>query len=369
MTLSFARTLTFSLLTPFAVAQTSGPYDAASFESSRVQVGPLAGIGFLDGQDGWILFDSALGMPNLAAAFVQTSHVRSGQQAVTWDAAQMGSGTFGELRRNALFSLTSGVIEMEFDFYLAQSSNPSTSWGFYTQPYPHPQTAQYRWEILASGEIHHCTTPQRLWLGTGHFVTRDAWHHARSVVDIFGNKTALYLDGVLVAQGQPCGVSFQAPDHGFSQFVLGGAGNDRLHIDNFSVRERTAANGLSVDLRGLPSGQRHTMTFRLFGDAALAGHHYALLGSMTGTSPGISFGGQILPLVPDPFFGMVASALGSTVLPGFLGTLSGDATATATFDTLVPLPAAMIGTNLHFAWLAFHPTVGVSEPVTVQITL
>ncbi|MBP8301575.1 MAG: hypothetical protein KA020_14500, partial [Planctomycetes bacterium] len=61
--------------------------------------------------------------------------------------------------------------------------------------------------------------------------------------------------------------------------------------------------------------------------------------------------------------------LGSPALPGFLGTLPPDGDAFARFDTQVPLPASLVGTTVTFAWFTYYPTVAVSEPVQVPITL
>ncbi|MCR9243867.1 MAG: hypothetical protein NXI31_02465 [bacterium] len=368
-TLALPAALLFS--SPAAWAQTNGPFSAESFEAPRYALGAMPGMSMWSGQDGWILFDSIrAGNPNFAAASVQTGRVRTGEQAVVWDAGQMAPGSFGELRRNALFNLTTGVIEVEFDFYLTSSSQHSASWGFYTQPAPHPQSAQFLWDIQADNEVCYLTTSNRVWTPSGHYVTRDAWHHARTVVDIFGNTTALYLDGALIATGVPTGVYANLAAHGFTQFTIANAGNDAMYIDNFLVRERVADHGLSVDLENLRAGQRSVMTFRLAGDQTLANHNYLLLGSMNGTTPGIPLGGTsvTLPLVPDAFLGITANAAISGQLPGFLGTLSANGTATATFDTQVRLPASMIGITVNFAWFTYYPTIAASEPVMVTVT-
>ena len=52
----------FALLLAGAGAAQSnsvGPYDAESFEAPRLQPGTLPGTGYADGQDGWMLLDSA----------------------------------------------------------------------------------------------------------------------------------------------------------------------------------------------------------------------------------------------------------------------------------------------------------------------
>jgi hypothetical protein len=358
------------LLATVAVAQSTvtGPYDAESFEAPRFAPGAVPGQTWTDGQDGWLLIDSLTYPAPVAAVHVQTQVVRSGAQAMRWNAAQMTPGCDGELRRNAMFSLSTGAIEAEFDFLLASGNQPSTAWGFYTQPTPHPQTAQIWWEIRQTGEIWYCSTSNRQWLGTGVVVARDTWHHTRTVVDVLANQTRLYLDGALVFQGQPTGVWANLPDHGFSQFWCNGAGDDALCVDNFTVRERVRPLGLSRDLPRLHGGVRSSVELRLGGHGGIGNHAYAVLGSLGGSTPGITLApGVTLPLQPDWFLGVLAGGLGQTWLPGFLGTLNADGTATATFDTQAPVPAALVGANVTFAWFTYHPTIAASEPVQLPI--
>lgn len=366
--LSGSLPLSVLLLLPFGAVSAqsqNGPFSAGSFEAPRYVPGALPGISMTSGQDGWMLFDSVQGIPNLAAAQIQSTVVRSGEQAVRWDASQMAPGATGELRRNALFNLSTGVIEVEFDFYLTSSSQPSTAWGFYTQPAPHPWSSQLLWDIQSDGEVHFMSTSNRVWSPTGYFVTRDTWHHTRTVVDIIGDATALYIDGQLVATGQPTATLTNLPAHGFTQLTLHGAGDDSLFFDNFTVRERTAPNSLSVDLEELRINRRETLTLRLYGEGA--GDAYALLGSISGTTPGIPLGGVTLPLNSDWFLGALAGGLGTAALPGFLGTLSADGTANASFDTQVPVPAVLLGQTVNFAWFTYYPTVAASEPAAVRI--
>ncbi len=366
--------LSLSLL-PFAVVTLAaftpaqyGHYDSDSFEVHRYATGNLAGPSMGSGQDGWMLFDSLAYPGNLAAARVQTQHVRSGLQAVTFDAALLTPGAFGELRRNALFSLTTGVIEAEWDFLITTSTNPSGAWEFYTQPAPHPQTCQMRWWIAANGRVELLDTPAHVLVQTNHYVGKDVWHHARSVVDIFGNRTEVHIDGVLVASGTPIGVFANLPDHGFSQFNCWNAGNDRMHIDNFRVRERTAEHGLKVDPKRLPINRRTELTFRLAGGVAAQNRAYALCGSMAGTTPGTPIGGVTLPLVVDGFFWLVVGALGTPSLPGFLGTTNADGHAEAVFDTMIAVPPQLLGLHLDFAYLTMNPIDEVSEPVRVTVS-
>lgn len=344
-----------------SVAQSS----TESFEPHRYQLGNLPGQDLWSGQDGWLLIESAY-PANLAAATVQTGVVRSGTQAVCFDASQLSPGTFAELRRNDLFSLTTGVLEIELDFLITSSPNPS-EWEIYSQPYPNPQTCYLRWWIAADGRIEYFDTPARTLVQTNTYVQKDVWHHARTVVDIFGNRTEIHLDGVLVATGTPIGVMFNGPDHGFTQIDAWNSGDDQFYFDNFTVRERVAEHGLTVDLPRMPIQQRSVLDLRLAGGAALANRPYAVVGSLSGTAPGTVLGSVVLPLNFDGFSGLIVSQLGSAALPGFLGTLNGDGNAYATFDTQIPVPAGLLGLELDFAYVTLNPTDAASEPARTVV--
>lgn len=358
------------LAASLAIAQstTTGPYDSESFEGHRYNPGALAGTTFGNGQDGWMLFDSLAYPPNLGAATVQTGIVRTGLQAIRFDAAALTPGCFGELRRNAMFALTTGVIECEFDFLLTSSGTASQGWEFYTQPYPNPQSAQLRWSIAANGRVDFLSTPNRVVVTTNHFVTRDVWHHARTVVDIFGNRTEIHLDDVLVGVGTPIGVFYNAPDHGFSQIDVLGAGSDALYFDNFRVRERVAAHGLTVDQPRLPIGRRSVVAFALAGGSSLANRAYLVAGSLSGTTPGLPLGLVTLPLNFDGFTGLIVANAGGPSLPGFVGTTSAAGDAFAGFDTGIAVPAGLLGLTLDFAWLTLGPADAVSEPCRLHVT-
>ena len=355
-----------AVLHAMPVMAQNGPYDSESFEVHRYALGNLAGTDLWNGQDGWILFDSLAYPGNLAAARVQDQVVRHGQQAVVFDAAAMSPGCFGELRRNAMFNLGTGVIEAEWNFLITSGTNPTARWEFYTQPAPMPQSCQQRWGITGNGQVEFYDTPNRVLVSTSHFVSKDVWHHARSVVDITGNRTEVHIDGVLVAAGTPIAVFGALPAHGFSQFDCVGAGNDALYLDDFRVRERTAAHGLRADPPRLPIGRRTVVDLHLAGGAALANRSYAVFASLSGTNPGTPIGSVTMPLVADGFMGIVISNL--AVLPGFLGTFNPDGNAEAVFDTQIPVPAGLLGLQLHFAYVTLAPIDRVSEPVRLVVT-
>jgi len=361
-----------ALATGFApvVAQSqTGPYDCESFEAHRFAAGALPGNDMWSGQDAWMLLDSLTYPANLAAASVQTAVVKSGAQAIRFDAAMLSPGCFGELRRNALFSLTSGVIEIEFDFLLTTGSNPSDAWECYTQPAPHPQSCQLRWWITDTDRIEFLDTPSRVLVQTNHYVTRGVWHHARSVVDVTGNHTEVHIDDVRVISGTPIATFGALPDHGFTQIDCVNAGNDAMYLDNFRVRERVAAHGLRLDPKRLPINQQRAIDLQLAGGSLVGNRQYVVLASVSGTSPGAPLGSVVVPLNVDGFMGLMIEALGSPALAGFLGTFSPDGDASARFDLGIAMPPALLGLAIDFAYVTVAPFDRVSEPARAVVTL
>lgn len=79
-----------------------------------------------------------------------------------------------------------------------------------------------------------------------------------------------------------------------------------------------------------------------------AGQYYLLLGSGSGTQPGIPFQGVTLPLVPDGYFQYLLSAPPAPFFPGQVGFLDGQGRATAQLD-LPPLSVAAAGLHLDHA--------------------
>jgi len=360
------------LLTPALALAAALPaqtrYSTESFEAPAFTVGQLAGTNLWNGQDGWLVTGGG-GLFNPTNVTVQTRIVRSGTQAACWDAS-LDLNPYAHLRTNQLFT-AAGWIEIEFDFYLESSSQPSGAWGLASQPYPHPLSEQVRWVIVATGEVWFLdgvhTQSNTTWNRTGSFIARDRWHHARTVIDMVGNRTELHIDGILVASGAP-NSAIGAADHGFSSIYLDQPGNDRFYFDNFTVRDRPATPQLSVDLERVAARNRHTIEYRLAGGSSLANRSYALLGSMSGTSPGTQIGSVTVPLASDVFQNVLLANLGSPAMPGFIGAFNGDGNAYASLDTLIALPASLVGQAVSFAYVTFNPTDVASNPVSVRIT-
>ena len=108
----------------------------------------------------------------------------------------------------------------------------------------------------------------------------------------------------------------------------------------------------SADAAGVSIAAGGSVQFALDAGAEHAGSLYWILGSVTGTSPGIPLDGELLPLVPDGYFGLTLSVPGAGIFDGALAFLDGDGEAAAAIQ-LVPgaLTPGLAGTVLHHAYL------------------
>ena len=96
---------------------------------------------------------------------------------------------------------------------------------------------------------------------------------------------------------------------------------------------------------------------------------YFVAMSLSGQGPALPLpGGDLLWLRPD---GLTTAALGpNPLLPGFIGVLDADGAASASMQLLpiAPLPAGLVGTNLHLAPMAFQGAdLHAGAPVSVEL--
>ncbi len=108
----------------------------------------------------------------------------------------------------------------------------------------------------------------------------------------------------------------------------------------YADRDELSRNRAGTQNLNLDAGKLH------------AGKSYAIFGSMTGTSPGITLSGIRIPLNVDLYTDVT---LGSAVAPMFVrfqGTLDSKGEATASFNVPAGLPS-MTGFTLHHAYLVF----------------
>ncbi|MDY6954804.1 MAG: hypothetical protein SWE60_25155, partial [Thermodesulfobacteriota bacterium] len=107
-----------------------------------------------------------------------------------------------------------------------------------------------------------------------------------------------------------------------------------------------------------------------------ANRNYYLLGSVTGTEPGLPLpGGMVtLPLVWDPLTDLMLNLANSPALPNWRGVLdaSGQAIPGPQLNTWGPVPPTAVGTTIYAAYLlyyipSYYPYDFVSNPVSFEI--
>ncbi|MFO1054002.1 MAG: DUF1028 domain-containing protein [Planctomycetota bacterium] len=127
---------------------------------------------------------------------------------------------------------------------------------------------------------------------------------------------------------------------------------------------------LWVNRRQLSAAAGGTIDFTVQPRTVGGGNHlWIMLGSMSGTSPGVIIPpGFRLPLNVDTFFEATAAGVSSGLLPQFVGVTS-PAGVSVTSLTLPPgvftIPS---GTDLSFAYVLLNPMTLTSNAVTVRIT-
>jgi PKD repeat protein len=82
---------------------------------------------------------------------------------------------------------------------------------------------------------------------------------------------------------------------------------------------------------------------------------YFLLGTTSGTTPGITFSGLTIPLNPDNYFNILRYNPNGLV-SNSLGTLSATGTSTATLNLPAGAPPSLVGRNMNHAFVVLNPS-------------
>ena len=158
--------------------------------------------------------------------------------------------------------------------------------------------------------------------------------------------------------------------------------------------ETTGKSAKRFDSRSLASGPKLTVTFdpppslasetttislsaggtqpmSLFEDPAKAGDFYWVFGSVTGTSPGIPFGGGVLlPLNFDPYFNLTLTKPFLGIFGAFLGVLDASGRATPSLTIPAGSDPGLAGVVLYHA-VVTTSVIGTAEAATgaIDVTL
>ncbi|MEM7309911.1 MAG: DUF1028 domain-containing protein [Planctomycetota bacterium] len=124
---------------------------------------------------------------------------------------------------------------------------------------------------------------------------------------------------------------------------------------------------LHAGVDSLPAAAGGEAPFVLNLGAAAAGHPYILLGSISGTVPGIDLGGPILPLNQDWFLTSTLVKAGTAALPGSVGLLDAGGRAEASFIAPPGELAPFIGTTIHWAAVDYAGPLAPTSAVAVEV--
>jgi len=126
---------------------------------------------------------------------------------------------------------------------------------------------------------------------------------------------------------------------------------------------------LEADVYTLSEASGGQINLTLKGGAGNANRVYLMLGSVSGTGPGMLLPGDMamLPLNWDVFTDLVLTMINSSVFQNFLGFLDASGNGAAIFDTLGPMPTGLVGATMSYAYTLNSPFNYVSNPVGVLI--
>jgi hypothetical protein len=123
---------------------------------------------------------------------------------------------------------------------------------------------------------------------------------------------------------------------------------------------------LLSDVTEISEATGGTATFTLDAGGANANSGYAILGSVTGTSPGTMLpSGEVLPLNWDVFTNLVVGLMNMGPFQNFLGSLNGSGQGTAAF--IMPSGTGVAGVTFYFAYALYPPWGAASNAVEIKV--
>ncbi len=141
----------------------------------------------------------------------------------------------------------------------------------------------------------------------------------------------------------------------FGTLTVVGHGYDSVAGRTEALVWQTQLDALASDVEGVVASTGGTQRLRLFAGPEHAGRSYLMLGSVSGTSPGVTLPGGIpLPLNWDAYTNLLLGDPLPVFLPGATGVLDDRGMAEAEF-TLAP------GTPLPFAFTLHHAAVVLGD--------
>lgn len=130
------------------------------------------------------------------------------------------------------------------------------------------------------------------------------------------------------------------------------------------------AEPLWVSTRSLSAATGGIAGFALQGRTVFANRPYLLLGSSSGSSPGIRVSRRVvIPVNPDATLLFLLQIANSPFLPGAVGALDAEGRGAAFFLAPAGALTPLLGTRLTFAWATLAPIDFASNPASIGIGL
>ncbi len=135
-----------------------------------------------------------------------------------------------------------------------------------------------------------------------------------------------------------------------------------------TVNAYPSSESLVADVDTVKAGTVGIVNFALNALPAQGNDTFGMLGSITGTAPGITLpGGLVLPLTWDSWTTYIMNNSPSAMFYNFVGTFNATGLAFAQFNSLIPIAPTHVGRTLYFAYCTTNPYDFVSIPVEVDV--
>ena len=177
--------------------------------------------------------------------------------------------------------------------------------------------------------------------------------------------------GTLTAPSE-CGTYVLTIDNVMSNVLRSGQNGDPFWaVDPAGVGSKISltveVRALFADVSTISVAATGTQTLSLDAGVGNAGRKYVVLGTFTGTVPGITLGSGVhIPLNQSAYLNFTATRPNTPLLSNSVGTLNGFGKATATFN-LPHVPAAVAGLVLNHAFVLVQPINFASNAVEVTL--
>ena len=206
----------------------------------------------------------------------------------------------------------------------------------------------------------------------------------RDIDDVPLSHGGAQLTVVQRSPGQATALAGPVTDHGDGSYSFdlratdqAGRGQWEIVVDFGGAKTRTLWPPLAIETVALqdlfagfydyPAGTGLSVPFELNRGSGEAGRAYQLLGTLSGTVPGVDLALVHLPLNRDSFFEQTWFHPGAADFPGSIGVLDGAGHAEARLSLPPATSMALVGERFHFCALLGSPADGITTVVTLPI--